>query len=159
MRCPSFGLRQLTLDERIRRISIQQTSTQTDQNNALIGKKRCSRPFQNNCHQLRGHHLLHHIGGSSERPHSLVENIKLNAHGRHYTTYPLCFLLFFNFLLLFIFCFFLFSSVTLVLWFLGTKGTLVQVWGCAMSHANLDSSPSPRSTLSMLSMHWGQCVL
>jgi hypothetical protein len=101
------------------------------------------------------------MGDGNERSHSLVEDVKLSAHGRHPTTYPLCFLLFFNFLLLllFIFSLFLFSNVTLVLCFSRTKGTSFQVLGCAMSHANPDSSPSPRSALSMISTHCGQCVL
>jgi hypothetical protein len=60
--------------------------------------------------------------GSSEWLHSLAEDVKLSAHGRHPTAYPLRFCLFFNFLLLLFFIsFFLFSSITLVLCFSGTK--------------------------------------
>jgi hypothetical protein len=36
-----------------------------------------------------------------------------------------------------------------VLCFQGQKRTSVQVWASAMSHASPDSSPKPRSTLSM----------
>jgi hypothetical protein len=39
-------------------------------------------------------------GDSSERLHSLAEDVKLSTHGRYPTVYPLCFLLFFNFLLI-----------------------------------------------------------
>jgi hypothetical protein len=39
----------------------------------------------------------------------------------------------------------------------GQQGTSVQVWGCAMSHASLDSSPNPKSALSMY-LHIGDNV-
>jgi hypothetical protein len=97
-------------------------------------------------------------GDSSKQLHSLAEDINLSANGRHPTTYPLCFHLFFTFLL-FIFSFFLFSSITFAFFFLGTKRTSIQVWGCGISHANPDNSPSPRSTLSMLFTHGRQCVI
>jgi hypothetical protein len=60
-------------------------------------------------------------GDSSERYHSLAENVKLSAHRRHPTTYPLCFLLIFNLLSLFIFSLFLFSIIALVFCFAGTS--------------------------------------
>jgi hypothetical protein len=48
------------------------------------------------------------MGGSSEQLHSLAEDVKLSAHGRHPIAYPLCFRLFFNFLFFFFFKFLLF---------------------------------------------------
>jgi hypothetical protein len=67
-------------------------------------------------------------GDSSKRLHSLAEDVKLNAHERHPTAYPLCFRLFFNYLLLVnFFRFFLFSNITFVFFFLGTKHTSIQV--------------------------------
>jgi hypothetical protein len=90
------------------------------------------------------------MGDNSEWSHNLAEDVNLSINRRHPTSFPLCFLLFFNFMWLIIFSFFLFSSIILVLCFSGTKGTSVQVWGYAMSHSNLDSPPSPRLALSML---------
>jgi hypothetical protein len=45
----------------------------------------------------------------------------------------------------------------LVLCFQGQNGTSVQVWGCAMSHASLNNSLSPRSAISMY-LHIGDNV-
>jgi hypothetical protein len=45
----------------------------------------------------------------------------------------------------------------LVLCFQGQNGTSIQVWGCAMIQANPDSSPSPKSALSMY-LHIGDNV-
>jgi hypothetical protein len=67
--------------------------------------------------------------------HSLAEDVKLSAHGRHPTTYPFYFFvcLFILFLLLFLFLF-LFSFVTLVFCFLGTSvlefkfGEIWEIW-------------------------------
>jgi hypothetical protein len=101
------------------------------------------------------------MGDNSEWLHSLTKDVKLSAHERHPTNYPLCVRLFFSFLLLFIYLFLVSFCFPILLSYcvLGTKGTSVQVWGCAMSHANPNSSPSPKLALSMLFTHWGQCVI
>jgi hypothetical protein len=75
--------------------------------------------------------------------------------------YVFVFFFFFNFLLLFnFFSFFFFSSIIFVLCFSRTKGTSVQVCGCAMSHANPNSSPSPRvSSFHVIYTLWTMCNL
>ena len=55
--------------------------------NILISKKRCSRPFLTDYHQLQEYHLRHHLEDSIERLHNLAENVKLSTHGKHPTTY------------------------------------------------------------------------
>jgi hypothetical protein len=50
-------------------------------------KARCSKPFRSDYHQLLGNHLQYHMGNISERTHSLAEDVKLSAHGRHPIAY------------------------------------------------------------------------
>jgi hypothetical protein len=98
-------------------------------------------PFWTDYHQQQGHHLSSHLGSSSELLHRLAEDVKLSAHGKHPTVYPFLFVV-----LVFTFIFILFSCITFVFSFQRQKkkkGISVQVWGCAMSHANPDSSLTP----------------
>jgi hypothetical protein len=77
--------------------------------------------------------------------HSLAEDVKLSAHGRHPTTYPFYFFvcLFILFLLLFLFLF-LFSFVTLVFCFSGTSVLEFKFGGNALSQTySRQFHPSP----------------
>jgi hypothetical protein len=105
-----------------------------------------SGPFWTDFHPLQEHQLLSHLGSSNEQLHHLAEDVKLSAHGRHPTVYPFLSCCFY-----FTFIVFLFFFPILLLCFLfkDKKGTSVQVWGCAMSHASPDSSLTPRLALSM----------
>jgi hypothetical protein len=94
------------------------------------------------------------MGKISERTHSLAEDVKLSAHGRHPTAYLFTSCCFIVALKLFLF---LFSKFLLLLCFQGQKGTSVQVWGYARSHASPNSSSSPKSALSMY-LHIGDNV-
>jgi hypothetical protein len=86
---------------------------------SLLHKLTYSRPFWSDYHQWQGHHLQYHLGSNSEQIHSLAEDVKLNAHGRHPIVYPFiscCFCF------TFIFIVFLFSNITFVFYFHGQKG-------------------------------------
>jgi hypothetical protein len=79
------------------------------------------------------------MGNNSEQPHSLAEDVKLSAHGRHPTTYP-----FYFFLCLFLFFLFLFSFLTLVFCFSGTSVLEFKFGGNALSQTySKQFHPSP----------------
>jgi hypothetical protein len=69
-------------------------------------------------------------GASSLKCHSLAKDVKLNAHGRHPTTYPFYFLFLFSF----IFILFLFFTVNLVFCFSRTSVLEFKFGGNALSH-------------------------
>ena len=50
---------------------------------SLLHKPKYSRPFWSDYHQLKGHQLQDHMRSNSEQLHSLAEDVKLSAHGRH----------------------------------------------------------------------------
>jgi hypothetical protein len=76
--------------------------------------------------------LLHY----SVQPHSLAEDVKLSAHGRHPTTYPFYFF--------FVVYFILFSFVTLVFCFSGTSVLEFKFGGNALSQTySKQFHPSP----------------
>jgi hypothetical protein len=83
------------------------------------------------------------MGNNNEQPHSLAEDVKLSAHGRHPTTYPFYFFL--CLFILFCFCFlFLFSFVTLVFCFSGTSVLEFKFGGeCFESDLLRQFHPSP----------------
>jgi hypothetical protein len=83
-----------------------------------------SGPFWSDYHQRQGHHLLPHLGSSSERLHRLAEDAKLSAHERHPIVYPFISCCFY-----FTFIVFFFSPVLLLFFIFRDKikGTSVQV--------------------------------
>jgi hypothetical protein len=81
------------------------------------------------------------MGNNSEQPHSLAEDVKLSAHGRHPTAYPFYFFLCLFYFALFLF---LFSFVTLVFCFSGTSVLEFKFGGNGLSQTySKQFHPSP----------------
>jgi hypothetical protein len=124
-------------------------------NSIFLHKPTCSRQFWIDYHLLQGYHLPSHLGSSSEQLHSLTEDIKLSAHGRHPTVYPF---ISYCFCFTFIFIVFLFSSITFVFYFQGQKGYFSSSLGvCYEPCQSRQFSKSQVNSFHVV-IHWGQCA-